>query len=49
MKTYTSLDLQQRTGDIQRDAVSEPVVITSHGRPRLVVSSVEEFARLQKG
>lgn len=48
MKTYTSLDLQQRTGDIQRAAASEPVVITSHGRPRMVISSVEEFARLKK-
>ena len=48
MKVFTSLDLQQRTGDIQRDAASEPVVITSHGRPRLVISSVEEFARLKR-
>ena len=48
MKIYTSLDLQQRTGDIQRAAVSEPVVITSHGRPRMVIASVEEFARLKK-
>ena len=48
MKTYTSLDLQQRTGDIQRAAVAEPVLITSHGRPRMVISSVEEFIRLEQ-
>lgn len=48
MKTYTSLDLQQRTGDIQRATAVEPVVITSHGRPRMVISSVEEFARLKR-
>ena len=48
MKTYTSLDLQQRTGDIQRAAVVEPVLITSHGRPRMVISSVEEFIRLKQ-
>jgi prevent-host-death family protein len=47
MKSYTSLDLQQRTGDIQRAAVAEPVIITNHGRPRLIVSTVEEFARLK--
>lgn len=48
MKSFTSLDLQQRTGDIQRAAAAEPIVITSHGRPRLVVASVEEFARLKR-
>jgi prevent-host-death family protein len=48
MKTYTSLDLQQRTGDIQRATVVEPVLITSHGRPRMVISSVEEFVRLKE-
>jgi prevent-host-death family protein len=47
MKSYTSLDLQQRTGDIQRAAIVEPVLITSHGRPRMVISSVEEFVRLK--
>jgi prevent-host-death family protein len=48
MKTYSSLDLQQRTGEIQRAAAHEPVVITSHGRPRAVLVSVEEFTRLKK-
>ena len=48
MKTYSSLDLQQRTGDIQRAAISEPVIITNHGRPRLVISTVEEYARLKE-
>ena len=48
MKTHTSLDLQQPTGDIQRAAVAEPVVIRSHGRPRMVIASVEEFARLKE-
>ena len=48
MNIYTSQDLQRRTGDIQCAAALEPVVITSHGRPRMVISSVEEFARLKK-
>ena len=49
MKSFTSLDLQQRTGDIQRAVISEPVVITNHGQPRLVISTVEEFTRLKQG
>lgn len=48
MKSFTSLDLQQRSGEIHREAILEPVVVTNHGRPRLVVSSVEEFARLKQ-
>jgi prevent-host-death family protein len=48
MKSFSSLDLQQRTGDIQRAVVVEPVLITSHGRPRMVISSVEEFVRLKE-
>lgn len=48
MKTFTSLDLQQNTGAIQRAATVEPVLITSHGRPRLVVCDVDEYARLKR-
>ena len=48
MKSFTSLDLQQRSGEIHRDAIIEPVIVTNHGRPRLVVSSVEEFSRLKR-
>lgn len=48
MKSYTSLDLQQRTGDIQRAAIAEPVIITNHGRSRLVILTVEEFVRLKE-
>lgn len=48
MLTFTSLDLQQRTGDVQRAAASEAVVITSHGKARAVMMSVEEFMRLKR-
>jgi len=48
MKVYSALDLQQRTGDIQRAAVSEPVIVTNHGRPRLVIVTIEEYARLKE-
>ena len=48
MQTFTSLDLQQRTGDVQRAAASSVVVITNHGKARSVMMSVEEFVRLKR-
>ncbi len=48
MRTFSSQDLQQQSGEIQRAAVSEPVVIMNHGKPRSVVMSVDEFRRLKK-
>jgi prevent-host-death family protein len=47
MRLFSSLDLQQQSGEIQRAAAQAPVVITSHGKPRAVVMSVEEFRRLK--
>lgn len=47
MRSFSSLDLQQQSGEIQRAAAQAPVVITSHGKPRAVIMSVEEFRRLK--
>ncbi|MCA1474154.1 type II toxin-antitoxin system Phd/YefM family antitoxin [Bradyrhizobium sp. NBAIM08] len=47
MRLFSSLDLQQQSGEIQRAAAQAPVVITSHGKPRAVMMSVEEFRRLK--
>ena len=47
MKKFSSLDLQQKTGEVQRSAFVEPVVITNHGKPRFVMVTVEEFSRLK--
>ncbi len=47
MQTFSALDLQQRTGDIQRAAVLEPVLLTSHGKPRTIIMSTDEFRRLK--
>lgn len=47
MKQFSSLDLQQKTGDVQRSAYVEPVVITNHGKPRFVMVTVDEFSRLK--
>jgi prevent-host-death family protein len=48
MRSFSSQDLQQQSGEIQRAAVSAPVVVLSHGKPRTVVMSVEEFRRLKQ-
>jgi prevent-host-death family protein len=45
---FTSLDLQQQTGEIQRAAAQEPVLITNHGKARAVMLSAEEFCRLKE-
>lgn len=47
MQTFTSIDLQKQTGDVQRAASREGAVITSHGKPRNVMLSIEEFRRLK--
>jgi hypothetical protein len=48
MRTFSSLDLQQQSGEIQRASVAAPVVIMSHGKPRSIVMSVDEFRRLKE-
>ena len=48
MRTFSSQDLQQQTGEIQRAAVSGPVLVMSHGKPRSIVMSVDEFRRLKQ-
>jgi prevent-host-death family protein len=47
MQTFTSEELQRRPADVQQSALVEPTYVTFHGRPRLVVMSVDEFDRLQ--
>jgi hypothetical protein len=47
MREFSSLDLQQQSGEIQRSAAAAPVVVLNHGKPRSVMMSVEEFRRLK--
>lgn len=47
MRKYSSLDLQQRTGEIQAAALRDPVALTFHGRPRTIMLAVDEFCRLK--
>lgn len=48
MQTFSSLELQQQIGDVQRAAARAPVLLTSHGKPRSVILSAEEYARLKR-
>lgn len=47
MQVFTSEELQHRPAEVQQSALIEPTVITFHGRPRLVMMSVDEFERLR--
>jgi len=47
MLTVSVQELQKRVGDVQAEASREPVLVTSHGKPRCVLLSVEEFVRLK--
>jgi PHD/YefM family antitoxin component YafN of YafNO toxin-antitoxin module len=44
----TTAEFIKRYGSLADRALSEPVTITKNGRDRLVVLSVEEYARLQR-
>ena len=47
MQVYRSSDLQRQLGDVQRAADREPVLVETHGKPRSVLMSVAEYARLK--
>jgi len=48
MITATSGDVQKRFGSFRAKAHAEPVVVTSHGRPDLVIISHAEYMALRK-
>ncbi len=48
MRAFSSVDLQKQTEDVQRAAAAEGALITSHGKPRAVMLSVDEFCRLKR-
>ena len=47
MQAFRSQDMQKQAAAVQEAAMKEPVIITYHDRPRLVLMSVEEFDRLR--
>lgn len=47
MKRFSTVDLDQKLGDVKAAAARHPVVITEHRKDRFVLMSVEDFARLK--
>lgn len=47
MQRVTSTDFQQAVGNYSDTAMSEPVVITSHGRDRLALINIKEYERFK--
>lgn len=45
MLTFGTSDLQRKTAEVQRSALDKPVMLTYHGKPRLVMMSIEEYVR----
>lgn len=46
MRRFTSRDLQRPLGEAQEAALREAVLITFHGRDRLVVMAADAYAEL---
>ena len=46
--TVSSADFQRNIGLYQDAALTKPVAITKNGRPRTVLISAEEYARLKR-
>lgn len=47
MVTFTGEQLQKASGLVRSEARRAPVEVTYHGRPELVVMSVEDYALLR--
>jgi prevent-host-death family protein len=47
MQTFRAQDMQKQAAVLQEAAMVEPVIITYHDRPRLVVMSMQEYDRLR--
>ena len=47
MEAFRAQDMQRQAAVLQEHAMKEPVLITYHDRPRLVLMSMEEYDRLR--
>ena len=47
MKSFRAQDMQKQASALQEAAMKEPVLITYHDRPRLVLMSMDEYDRLR--
>jgi PHD/YefM family antitoxin component YafN of YafNO toxin-antitoxin module len=46
-QTFRAQDMQRQASILQEAAMIEPVIITYHDRPRLVLMSMQEYDRLR--
>ena len=47
MQKFSTVDLDQRLGDVKSAAARAPVVITEHRKDRFVLMHVDEFKQLK--
>jgi hypothetical protein len=47
MRRFSTVDLDQKLGDVKAAAARHPVVITEYRKDRFVMMSVEDFAKLK--
>ena len=47
MQKFSTVDLDQRLGDVKSAAARAPVVITEHRKDRFVLMHVDEFRQLK--
>ncbi len=43
MTSFPMSDLSRRAGDVVATALREPVILTKHKKPRLIILSIEEY------
>jgi prevent-host-death family protein len=48
MREFASTEAKDKWGLISDTALREPVTITRHGRPSLIVTSVQDYQALQR-
>ena len=48
MRSFSSTELANKTGDVLAAAAAAPVSINRHGKARFVVLSVDEYERISK-
>lgn len=48
MKTITAKEAKNGFGRLIDNALAEPIAVAKHGRPVVVVLSIEEYERLKK-
>jgi len=46
MKSFAFSDLNRQSGEVLDAALAAPVTLTKHGKPKVVMMSVEDYQRL---